>query len=447
MGAEQAADRNPTGLVNKLIGPAAGPDYTTAVMTPRFAFAPCARFLQAAACAVCTLAAGLAPAEEPTLPTGLTLRPVTPVMGYAASPGIDAQATLTQADELRNSGLAASGYRFVLLPADVLAGRDAQGVLRADPARFPEGGRAMSMALRARDLVPGLVVNANTLANAAAPGAGADDQAAAPGGLAAARDADLTRLLRGADVGLLQVDLSEADGPVAARFRPLASATRRIRPSAVLICNTGGYPGDWVINTADAWRVVGPPPPLAPPFQRITAALDASHDAWRTTYPGCTPDLGPLRFEGLTPAQRHTHVVAWAMLASPLWITGDLTQMGNDDLGLLVKPELVAMHQDPLVQPARRLSVQGDLELWARPLGDGIHSGRVAVAAINRGDAPATGTIDPAVLGLDPAVPFTAADLITGRPVETGRDVTVAPHATVLLRYEGTAVRESPFAR
>ena len=398
------------------------------------------RHLRAAVtCLGALLAAPVAPAEEPTLPTGLTLRPVTPVMGYAASPGIDAQATLTQADELRNSGLAASGYRFVLLPADVLAGRDAQGVLRADPARFPEGGRAMSMALRARDLVPGLVVNANTLANAAAPGAGADDQAA--------RDADLTRLLRGADVGLLQVDLSEVDGPVAARFRPLASATRRIRPSAVLICNTGGYPGDWVINTADAWRVVGPPPPLAPPFHRITAALDASHDAWRTTYPGCTPDLGPLRFEGLTPAQRHTHVVVWAMLASPLWITGDLTQMGNDDLGLLVNPELVALHQDPLVQPARRLSVQGDLELWARPLGDGIHSGRVAVAAINRGDAPATGTIDPAVLGLDPAVPFTASDLITGRPVETGRDVTVAPHATVLLRYEGTAVRESPFAR
>jgi len=394
-----------------------------------------------------------ATAEEPTLPAGLTLRPVTPLLGYAASPGIDAAGLLAQADELRASGLAASGYRFVLLPADVLAGRDDQGALRADPARFPEGLRAAALALRARDLVPGLVIRAAALAEVASA-----DTRAGPGGeshrsdtgLPVDRDADLTRLLRGADLGLLRVDLSGADGPVDARFRPLAQAVRRIRPAAVLVCNAGGFPGDWVIGAADAWRVTAeadPASPSPPPFHRITASLDASLDAWRTTYPGATPDLGPVRFEGLTPVERHAHLAVWTMLASPLFITGDLARAGNDDLGLLVNPALIGLHQDPLVQPARRLAVHGDLELWARPLGDGIHSGRVAVMAINRGAVDAWGSVDPALLGLDPAAPFSASDLLTGRPVETGRDLTVAPHAAVLLRCDGTAERESPFAR
>lgn len=424
---------------------------------PRFVFAPCRVAAAALTCVVALALPAPAGAEEPGVPAGRTLRPVTPLMGYAAAPGVDAATALAQADELRASGLAASGYRFVLLPSDVLVGRDAQGVLRADPKRFPEGGRAFSFALRARDLVPGLVLNAADLA----PVPTADSDAPADINSAPhstpnvapapappiSRDADLTRLLRGADLGLLQFDLSQANGPIKPRFRPLVQAARRIRPAAVIICNTGSDPGDWIIGLADAWRVTGPSPLLAKPFERITAALDASHNTWRTTYPGCTPMLGPVRFDGLTPAERHTHLAVWTMLASPLWITGDLTAMDNHDLGLLVNPALVELHQDPLVQPARRLAVQGDLEFWARPLGQGIHSGRVAVAAINRGTAHATGSIDPAQLGLDPASPVTATDLLTGQPVETGRPQSVAPHATVLLRYQGTALPESPFSR
>ena len=406
-----------------------------------------------------------AAAEEPTLATGLTLRPVTPLQGYMPSPGIDAAGILVQADELRASGLAASGYRYVLMPADVIAGRDEQGALRADPARFPEGPRATALALRARDLVPGVVIDAKALAESAASAAIAPTSPATPKPsasptevspppapdsspeLPADRDADLTRLLRGADLGLLRIDLSEADGPVSSRFRALASAARRIRPTAVLVCNAAGFPGDWVIGAADAWCVMSPPAANTPSFQRITAALDASVDAWRITYPGATPDLGPLSFDGLDPVERQTHLAVWTMMASPLWITGDLTEMDNEDLGLLVNPALVALHQDPLVQPARRLAVNGDLELWARPLGDGIHSGHLAVMMVNRGADPGSAPIDGATLGLDPAVPVTATDLLTGQAVETGRDVTVAPHAAVLLRYEGTAVRESPFAR
>jgi len=57
-------------------------------------------------------------------------------------------------------------------------------------------------------------------------------------------------------------------------------------------------------------------------------------------------------------------------------------------LELLTNPEVIAIDQDPPGKQARRVSQQGKLEVWARPLADG----RVAAALFNRGNERASVT-------------------------------------------------------
>ena len=74
------------------------------------------------------------------------------------------------------------------------------------------------------------------------------------------------------------------------------------------------------------------------------------------------------------------------LLAAPLLIGCDMTQMDDFTLALLTNDEVLAVSQDPLGKQARRIAKDGSREVWARPLVDGT----MAVGLFNRGTEPAT---------------------------------------------------------
>jgi alpha-galactosidase len=59
-----------------------------------------------------------------------------------------------------------------------------------------------------------------------------------------------------------------------------------------------------------------------------------------------------------------------------------MTRLDDFTLGLLTNDEVIEVDQDPLGKPGRRVSKQGDLEVWARELEDGSK----AVGLFNRGE-------------------------------------------------------------
>jgi alpha-galactosidase len=90
---------------------------------------------------------------------------------------------------------------------------------------------------------------------------------------------------------------------------------------------------------------------------------------------------GPrLRDSRLTPNEQYVHITLWTLLASPLLLGNDLTQMDDFELNLVTNDEVLAVHQDALGKAADRVSRNGELEVWARPLADGS----VAVGLFNR---------------------------------------------------------------
>jgi alpha-galactosidase len=95
---------------------------------------------------------------------------------------------------------------------------------------------------------------------------------------------------------------------------------------------------------------------------------------------------GDLHPTGLTPDEQYTHISLWCLLASPLLIGCDMTQLDPFTLNLLSNDEVIEVDQDPLGKPASRVSKNGNLEVWARQMEDGSK----AVGLFNRGETSET---------------------------------------------------------
>jgi hypothetical protein len=91
---------------------------------------------------------------------------------------------------------------------------------------------------------------------------------------------------------------------------------------------------------------------------------------------------GNLRETRLTPDEQYTHITLWTLLASNMLIGCDIAQMDDFTLNLLCNNEVNAINQDVLGQQADRISKEGDIEVWSRPLSDGA----IAVGIFNVGD-------------------------------------------------------------
>jgi alpha-galactosidase len=90
----------------------------------------------------------------------------------------------------------------------------------------------------------------------------------------------------------------------------------------------------------------------------------------------------------MTQTEYRTHMSLWALLAAPLLAGNDLRTMSKETIELLTNPEVIAIDQDARGRQGRRISQQGKLEVWAKPLADG----RVAAGLFNRGEERASVT-------------------------------------------------------
>ena len=101
---------------------------------------------------------------------------------------------------------------------------------------------------------------------------------------------------------------------------------------------------------------------------------------------GWGPNLHPTR---LTKHEQVTHISLWALLASPLLVGCDLSQLDEFTLAVLANPEVLEVSQDQLGEQAGRVAADGWQEVWARSLADGS----IAVGLFNRSRWPQTMTV------------------------------------------------------
>lgn len=84
----------------------------------------------------------------------------------------------------------------------------------------------------------------------------------------------------------------------------------------------------------------------------------------------------------LTPNEQYAYMSLWCLMAAPLFYSGDMPSLDEFTLNVLCNPEVIDINQDPLGKQGYRVAVDGDAEVWRKPLEDGS----VAIGLFNRGE-------------------------------------------------------------
>ena len=141
---------------------------------------------------------------------------------------------------------------------------------------------------------------------------------------------------------------------------------------------------------------------------------------------------GQIHGGGMSFIEYQTHMSLWCMACSPLMIGCDVRKMEKDTMALLSNREVLAVNQDALGIPARRVKQFGPCEVWKKPLADGS----LAVALINRGSSGADVTLKSGDIGLLDTTKL-ARNLWLQTDIadfKTEMVQRVEPHETILLK-------------
>jgi alpha-galactosidase len=133
----------------------------------------------------------------------------------------------------------------------------------------------------------------------------------------------------------------------------------------------------------------------------------------------------------LNPNEQMTHIGLWSLLASPLFLGCDLSQMDPFTLRVLTNDEVLDVNQDPLGKQASRKAQDGLLEVWAKPLEDGT----MAVGLFNRGMESAKVTAKWTDIGVSGRQPV--RDLWQRKNAgefDGAYSTSVAPHGMALIK-------------
>ncbi|WP_152363865.1 NPCBM/NEW2 domain-containing protein [Microlunatus speluncae] len=370
----------------------------------------------------------------------------TPYLGWNTYYGLGGDFTEDEvrevADALVDRGLRDAGYDIVWLDGGWQdeRPRGEDGVLRADPDRFPSGLPALTDYLHDRGLRAGIYTDAGPyLPGSCGLGSHGHYQTDADTFAAWGFDAVKVDFLCG-----IAADLDPKT--VFTEFSEALANNSSGRKLIFNLCNPvtspdwGDYPEEqqstyswsYAPEIATSWRTytdvgfVG-----AIKYADVLRNFDANARHPEVAGPGRWNDpdyLGPEL--GMTAEEFRTQFALWAVAAAPMIIASDVRTLDQDSLDTLTDPEVLAINQDPLGKQATRVGPAGDHEVWVKPLADGSR----AVLLLNRGDEPALIDTTAADVGLT-GHRFSVTDAWSDRVAETAGTVaaTVPAHGTALF--------------
>jgi alpha-galactosidase len=116
--------------------------------------------------------------------------------------------------------------------------------------------------------------------------------------------------------------------------------------------------------------------------------LEVGNDGFDNTVSDPTFVQSPIYRKGMSKEEYRTHMSLWCMLAAPLIVGADVANLSPSALSILTNREVVAVDQDRLGVQGHRVSAEGPLEVWMKPLAD--HSKAVSLFNRELGTTPIT---------------------------------------------------------
>jgi alpha-galactosidase len=374
--------------------------------------------------------------DKPSPSAGLAL---TPPMGWNSwnkfGCNVSADMIKGMADAMVKSGMKEAGYQYVVIDDCWQVERDADANIVPDPQRFPGGIKPLADYVHSLGLKFGIYSDA-----------GSKTCAGRPGGLGHEYQDALKYAAWGVDY--LKYDWCNTTTQDArasyANIRHALDAAGR--PIVLSICEWGtAKPWLWGAEVGgNLWRTTGDIQdrwsgkkewsPGNCCSYGVVDIVDAEDAIYSYAGPGHwnDPDMLEVGNGGLTPTENRSHFSFWALLAAPLIAGNDLRDMKPEIHDILTNKEVIAVNQDPLGRQGRRVSKNGDLEVWSKPLAGGAR----AVILFNRGDGEKEITANWTDLYYPNNLSATVRDLWQKKDLGkfTGKfSATVASHGVVMV--------------
>ncbi len=374
----------------------------------------------------------------------------TPPMGWNSwsmfGPKIHEDIIRETADALVSSGLKDCGYEYLVIDDcwSKKDGRDSNGDLIPDPEKFPNSMKALADYVHNLGLKIGIYSDAAEMTCANYPGSyGFEEQDAA--------------LWASWGIDFLKYDYCHAPKDQTSaieRYTRMGAALRGTGHEFLYsLCEWGGRsPHLWGKRVGGhMWRVSGDVfdswinmwiPEWNMNSIGVDFSIDLAHDLHEYGSPGGWNDLdmmlvglkgrGQIKGGGLSFIEYQTHMAIWCMACSPLMIGCDVRNIDEESASLLMNREVLAVNQDILGIPAKRVKTFGSCEVWKKPLSDGS----LAVALLNRGSTRYDLTIKAGEIGLLNE-PKLARNLWSQEDTADFKEeltFQVQPHETILLK-------------
>lgn len=357
-----------------------------------------------------------------------------------------------QGELMVSDGYLDAGYEYVNIDDGFMGFRDSGGNLTANPERFPEGMGPVVEKLHSMGLKAGIYSDAghNTCGstyNNDIMGTGA--------GLWQHEIQDIDLFFNRWKFDFIKIDWCGAntlglDEPSRyARIGELIDSVST-RPVHFNICRWR-YPGTWVSDVADSWRISGD---IRPRWDYIKYIVE--QNMYLSAYAGNGKyndmdmlavgyNIKPSPFWedglGLSYAEEEAHFGMWCIMSSPLLLGCDLAYIPEETRALVLNPELLALNQDPLGLQAYVAARSGDGYVFVKDIVKKRGNKR-AVALYNPSDGPVHFVINPSDLEFKGAVKV--RDLC--RRIDYGTMDSpvfdVPAHNAVLLTFEGERIAE-----
>lgn len=370
--------------------------------------------------------------------------PKVPLMGWASWNSfrveINEEIIKANADAMISLGLKNAGYSFINIDDGFFGGRDEKGNLLVNPERFPNGMQALARYIHSRGLKAGIYTDAgiNTCASF-----WDNDTIGVGAGLWGHDEQDLALMLKDWDYDFIKVDWCGGQWlglDEETRYTKIGRIARDIRPDVIYNVCRWQFPGKWVCNVADSWRISGD---IGDNFKSIMQIVDKNADLWMYSSPGHVNDMDMLQVgRGMSYEEDKTHFSMWCIMNSPLLIGDDLRYISDTTIAILTNKEVIALNQDPLGYQARRIVDLGELEVWAKPLISSM-SGQIAIVLLNRSEQSDNIDFSLDTLGIDAAKGYVMRDLWRKKDYETSNSnkisFEVPMHGVTVLKISGSA--------
>jgi len=340
------------------------------------------------------------------------------------------------ADQIVATGMKDAGYVYVNIDDTWEGERDATGVLHSNE-KFPDM-KALADYVHSKGLKLGIYSGPGT--KTCAKYAASLDHEVQDAQLYASWGIDYLKY----DLCSFRQDVMAKQAPddKAAQMRLMIAAYDKMgkalkasgRPIVYSLCQYGwDAPWEWAPALGgNLWRTTGD---VQPNWGSIYAIIGQNAGLAKYAGPGHwnDPDMLEVGNGKLSLAENRAHFSMWAMLAAPLLAGNDLPNMKPEIQAILTNRDVIAIDQDKLGKQGSRAYVDGEVEVWTRPLSGGA----LAVAVLNAGaDRVATHPFHLSLAKLGLHGPQQGKDLWTGKDttLTDNQPVELDGHDVLLVR-------------